>query len=111
MVVDGYKSYAHRLAFLYMTGSLPPADVDHVNGVRNDNRWSNLRLATRSQNMWNVKRCTGAYQQNGRWYASIKVDGKRRSLGGYSTKEDASAAYHAAVAELRNGITQRGCHA
>lgn len=48
------KSYAaHRLAFLYMEGSFPPEDVDHISGVRDDNRWMNLRKATRSQNAAN----------------------------------------------------------
>ncbi len=48
----------HRLAFLYMTGSLPPEDVqvDHRNGIREDNRWGNLRLCSRSQNQQNTKR-------------------------------------------------------
>lgn len=101
ITVAGYKTYAHRLAFLYMTGKWPPGDVDHINGDRADNRWCNLRLATRAQNMWNVPGATGAYCQRGRWYASIKVDGVKKSLGGYATKEEAAAAYARAAAELR----------
>ena len=41
---------AHRLARLYQTGWWPPAHIDHVNLDKADNRWSNLRAATRSLN-------------------------------------------------------------
>lgn len=37
--VGGRRYGAHRLAFLYMTGAFPPAEVDHINGVPADNRW------------------------------------------------------------------------
>ena len=47
---------AHRLAFLYMGGSFPLEEVDHINGVRGDNRWANLRPVTRQENMQNRKR-------------------------------------------------------
>jgi len=50
------KAYrAHRLAFLYMDGALPPRHVDHVNRIRNDNRWDNIRHATPMDNMKNRK--------------------------------------------------------
>ena len=46
---------AHRLAYLYMTGEWPPEEVDHVNMVRGDNRWANLRAASRRMNLANRK--------------------------------------------------------
>lgn len=51
-----YRS--HRLAFLYMNGEMPSdgAQVDHINGIRNDNRWANLRLVTKSLNMKNQRK-------------------------------------------------------
>lgn len=45
--------YSARLAFLYMTGEWPKDQVDHINRVRDDDRWENLREATQSQNSYN----------------------------------------------------------
>jgi hypothetical protein len=62
---DGYvsccfnrKRYkAHRLAYLYMTGDWPKLEIDHINRNRQDNRWENLREATRSENASNRAYC------------------------------------------------------
>src|ERR1019366_2534525 len=54
--VDGCYYRAHRLAFLYMTGQFSKGEVDHMNLDKSDNRWANLRAATRSENMGNQKR-------------------------------------------------------
>lgn len=51
--LDGEQHLLHRLAFLYMTGEFPSEVVDHRNKVRDDNRWSNLRACTRSENEMN----------------------------------------------------------
>jgi hypothetical protein len=85
-------------------------EVDHANRDPLDNRRSNLRLCTKSQNQWNK----GAYSNNssgfkgvtfdrsqGKWEARIRVDGRMRRLGRYNAPEAAHAAYCAAVHELR----------
>jgi len=45
---------AHRLAYLWMTGNYPPEHIDHINRVRYDNRWGNLRACTNSENSRNT---------------------------------------------------------
>lgn len=51
--IDCTHRPAHRLAFLYMEGKFPPDQVDHINRIRNDNRWCNLRHATQKENSEN----------------------------------------------------------
>jgi len=104
--VDGKDYSAHRLAFLYMTGSLPPANVDHTNHVRNDNRWINLRTATTKQNNRSTSSHKGASskylgvsrcKREGKWRAQIKVDGKVKTLGYFLDEADAATAYNFAA--------------
>ena len=51
--IAGHFFYASRLAFLYMTGEWPKDQIDHINRVRDDDRWENLREANQSQNSYN----------------------------------------------------------
>lgn len=53
--IDKTSYYAHRLAWFISTGSPPPKDIDHRNGVRSDNRIVNLRDASSPENAWNLK--------------------------------------------------------
>lgn len=53
----GKRYLGHRVAFYLMTGKWPEQDVDHIDGNRTNNKWNNLREATRSQNLQNQK-CT-----------------------------------------------------
>ena len=108
--VDRHRYSAHRLAFLYMAGKWPDDVVDHVNGMRNDNRWSNLREATRAENMQNMRRARvdnrvgllgAAWDKHAnKWLARIKLNGKQRHIGYFATAEAAHAAYLTAKAEL-----------
>ena len=47
--IDGIEYYAHDLAFLYMTGEVPKGEVEHINGIKDDDSWKNLRLKTDTQ--------------------------------------------------------------
>jgi hypothetical protein len=93
---------AHRLAWLYQTGEWPIAEVDHVNGNPSDNRWSNLRPATRSQNTQNAKMkrfnshgWKGIYfcKQTQKWKARVIANGKSIYLGVFECPAAAHFAY------------------
>ena len=96
---EGYRrvgqQLAHRVAYKLMTGEDPGNQVvDHINCDRADNRWCNLRLATRSQNRMNSKRKIKGYTcVNGRYVARIYVRGQQERLGTFDTPEEARAAY------------------
>ena len=98
--IDRVLYKAHRLAFLYMTGAMPDSniDVDHIDMVPSNNKWDNLRLATRSQNSMN-KTCKGYYysKKQDKYRALIQVGYKKIDLGGYDTEQEARSAYQNAV--------------
>ena len=105
------RFHAHRLAWIWCYGGPIPSDreIDHINGIKTDNRICNLRLVTSVQNRWN----RSAYRNNtsghkgvslhkasGLWTVHIRANGIRRCLGYYKSKEDAAAAYLNAAQEL-----------
>ena len=107
---------AHRLAWLYVVGSWPQAHIDHRNCHRDDNRFDNLREASRainSQNRRNASRgkrsCNllGAYldRNSGRWNSKLRVNGRVRFLGCFATAEEAHEAYVAAKRIHHPGCT------
>ena len=105
------KSYlVHRLVFLYMTGQFPTDNVDHVNGVRTDNRWSNLRTVDQRNNSMNttlsVRNMTGTTgvfwdSVRERYMANIMVNGKTIFLGRFTDKCDAVTARLSANTEYK----------
>ena len=111
--VDNVRTSGHRMAWIYMTGELPPGDIDHINGDREDNRWANLRKATRSVNMQNLKGphadsttgYLGVEKKRNKFAARICLDGKKTNLGVYDTAEQAHAVYLNAKRKLHEGNT------
>lgn len=105
---EGALYYAHRLAFFFMDGEMPREHVDHVNGVRSDNRWENLRRCSRLQNAQNLAKRgnrkhdlpTGVSPNGSGFLAQIKSSGKNYYLGTYKTPDEASGAYLIAKAKL-----------
>lgn len=107
--VFGQDYAAHRLAWFWVHGVFPESkDVDHVNGVRDDNRLVNLRPATRSENTHNQFKAhrqsksgvLGVSRYRKRWLAQINLNGKRIYLGVHETVEAAQAAYLKAKKDL-----------
>lgn len=100
---------AHRLAWLYVHGRFPIGDIDHINGVRHDNRIVNLREATKAENGQNI--CKHRDNKSGfigvswhpatrKWRSRIRTNRKLKSLGLFDTPDAAYSAYLAAKAEL-----------
>lgn len=106
ITVLGRREYAHRLAFLYMEGSLPENDVDHRNRNPGDCRWNNLRRATTSQNLANRPIRTnnscgvkGVRKRHNLWEARLSKNGSLVYRSVHPSREEAAAAYAAAAKE------------
>ena len=91
---------SHRIIFLYMTGDMPE-EVDHINHIRTDNRWINLRESTRSDNLSNkTMYCNNKsgicgvfwHKTQKKWHAYINATGKRVHLGSYDKQDSAIVA-------------------
>lgn len=99
---------AHRLIWKLVTGEEPPESIDHVNGDRDNNRFTKLRSATVPEQGWNrkLKRTNtsgyrGVYRSYGNWQAQIGINGETICLGSFKTKEEASAVYEEAARKLQ----------
>lgn len=95
--IHGRRYYAHRLAWLSATGAWPTAEIDHINGVRDDNRIANLREATRSQNRQNLHRTKSVSgvvgvtwnRFEGKWTAQLTSCGTIYRLGYFDNLDEA----------------------
>lgn len=122
-VSDGYRFVQvddssplpeHVVAFAMQAGAWPAGQVDHKNGVTDDNRFDNLRDTTRKVNQQNRRKAAkhnkcgvlGVVQgTNGRFSARIRVDGRQRHLGCFATPGEAHETYLKAKRELHEGCT------
>lgn len=103
--VGGYRLLAHRVAVALTTGAWPEDIIDHANGIKSDNRLSNLRVATNALNQGNrrlsslntsgMKGVSRASPST--WRAGICFGGVRRHLGTFKTVAEAHAAYQGAA--------------
>lgn len=101
IMIDGRNYPAHRLAFLLVTGYFPDKQVDHINHIRDDNRWENLREFDHIQNSRNLAMprhntsgATGVswFRSGGKWRAYISRDRKQINLGLFEDFFDAVCA-------------------
>lgn len=121
--VGGKLRAAHRIIWKMMTGNDPDKQIDHINGICDDNRWVNLREASALQNAWNkplrssnksgaecifplnTKRATSK-----KWRVTFGLNGKRIFIGDFYTKEEAVAAHSKAFAKYRDVSFKRSPH-
>lgn len=107
--VLGRQFYAHRLAWMFVYGQLPGMKIDHINGIRHDNRIANLREATDIGNAENIRKphrdsSTGLLgvtfeRSSGRYQAQLTSMGKKWCAR-FATAEEAHAAYLAKKREM-----------
>ena len=108
----GKKYKAYRLAFWFVDKIIVPRDreIDHINMVVDDNRFCNLRIATKSENCWNrvaYNNNTSGYRgvyfnkRLGMWSGDVKFNGERIFLGYSHNKEDIREKYKQVSSSLR----------
>lgn len=121
VTVHGYRAislrgrsyFAHRLAWLYMTGEHPCGWIDHIDGCRTNNRWANLRDVTPQVNKQNLRKAhvdsgtglLGAYRHRDKFRSIIGLNGVKHWLGSFDTAEEAHAVYIEAKRRLHEGNT------
>lgn len=115
--VDGKPYPAHKLAWLYMTGEYPEGPIDHIDGDRSNNAFSNLRLATCSQNSHNMKLrrgsktgIKGVTMIRGKYQACIRKNGAYAFRKTFSTLEEAEEAVRAKREEVHAEFANHGLH-
>jgi len=112
--VGGKAIGVHRIVWLMHNGRWPAGEIDHRNGVRNDNRIANLRDVVHETNTQNRRTATSGSrtgllgvtaQKNGQFRARIRAHGRLQSIGLFDSAEAAHAAYIEAKRKLHVGCT------
>lgn len=112
--IAGTQYKAHRVAWAYMTGEWPSGVIDHINGIKHDNRFTNLRDTSKSINRQNQRTVRSDNLSSGvtgvswcrhhnKWKAYIRVDGKLRHLKYCDSVDDAERVYLKAKESLHPG--------
>jgi hypothetical protein len=113
--IDGQRYLEHRLVWFYVHGVWPADQIDHINGDRSDNRISNLREASQSQNNGNCRKrgnnvsgYTGVFwnTRHAKWQAQIAMNGRNNYIGLFSDIEEAVAARKAAAKRIHGDFAR-----
>jgi len=115
--IDRVDYKRHRLIWFYVHKCWPVNDLDHIDGVRDNDGISNLREASRAQNCWNstipktnksghkgVSWC----KKSQKWRVNIRANGAWRHLGLFDNIEDAVAARKAGEIQFHEGFANEG---
>lgn len=113
VMFDGFRAMAHQFALLYVTGEWPTQEIDHRDGNKANNAFSNLRQVSRRVNAENKRaaKCTsttgllGVIRHKSKFVAKIVHKGGRTYLGIFETPEAAHKAYVQAKRQLHQGCT------
>jgi len=113
--IDGKMYSVHRLVWLYVFGVFPSGQIDHINGIRSDNRFNNLRNVSKSINAQNIHgarkdsktKLLGAsfHKASGKYVSQISINKKIIHLGLFLTPEEAHQKYILAKRTLHAGCT------
>lgn len=118
IAIDSKEYMAHRLAWFYINKEWPKEDLDHIDGNRQNNTISNLREASRSQNLQNKRKQSNnssgfigvSYNKKlNKWDARLCVFGKQICLGLFRTAEEASKAYEDASSKYFGEYKRKEC--
>jgi len=102
IMIDNVNYYAHRLAWLYVYGEWPSGILDHINRNKQDNRITNLRVVSHSENHHNMTHPPKRNKHEwvgvtkapyGKYSAKIRWNGERLWLGTFDTPKEAGKAY------------------
>ena len=112
--IDTTSYMTHRLVWLWVNGSWPIGEIDHIDGDKLNNRIANLRDVDRATNTQNSKKARrnnkssgllGSYKSGNRWQAQIRINGVCMTLGSFGTPEEAHASYLGAKRLFHPGCT------
>lgn len=115
--INGISYRCHRLAFIYMLGREPIGHVDHIDNLRCNNKWDNLREDAEKVNHWNrnlqannTSGIKGVHwdKRKERYIAQIQVHGKKKQVGAYKTVEEATTAIQAYREQVHKEFANHG---
>lgn len=117
--IDGKLMYAHRLAWLYMTGVLSDDDlIDHEDTIKDNNKYTNLRIATKGQNAHNSNKrkdnTSGVkgvafHKKSGKWMGQFSFDRKFIYVGLFTTIAEATSAVAKRREQMHGEFANHGC--